>query len=109
MPVVASETRIDRYYFGDDLVRFFPSGDPRALAAAVVEVLEDVEGTRRRVERALAYARAESWEVKKHDYLALVHRLCGRSDPHRGDIHSPDRTFQAAEQADKTLTSGRQP
>jgi len=109
VPVVASETRIDRYYFGDDLVRFFPSGDPRALAAAVVEVLEDVEGTRRRVERALAYARAESWEVKKHDYLALVNRLCGRSDSQRREIHLPDRPPPPAGQAESSLNSMRQP
>jgi glycosyltransferase involved in cell wall biosynthesis len=81
VPVVASETRIDRYYFSDDVLRFFRSGDPDALAEAVVDVLENMEETQRRVERALAYARAESWEVKKHEYLALVSRLCGCAEP----------------------------
>ncbi len=81
VPVVVSETRIDRYYFDDSLVRFFPSGDAEALAEAVIEVLEDVEGTRRRVERAQAYARAHSWQERKADYLALVKRLCGGHGP----------------------------
>jgi glycosyltransferase involved in cell wall biosynthesis len=81
VPVVASETRIDRYYFSDDVLRFFRSGDPEALAEAVVDVLENMEETQRRVDRALAYARAESWEVKKHEYLALVSRLCGCAEP----------------------------
>ncbi len=76
VPVVVSETRIDRHYFDDSLVRFFPSGDARALARAVIEVLEDREGTRQRVARALAHARAQSWQVRKADYLTLVESLC---------------------------------
>ncbi|MCS7089689.1 MAG: glycosyltransferase [Limisphaera sp.] len=79
VPVVVSETRIDRYYFNDSLVRFFPSGDSVALAQAVIEVLEDKETTRARVARAQAYALAESWQVRKGDYLALVDRLCSRA------------------------------
>lgn len=89
VPVVVSETRIDRHYFDDSLVRFFPSGDVDALARAVIEVLEDVEGTRRRAERAQAYARAHSWQVRKADYLALVERLCGGQVPNRPDSETP--------------------
>jgi len=89
VPVVVSESRIDRRYFDDSLVRFFPSGDVDALARAVIEVLEDVEGTRRRVERAQAYARAHSWQVRKADYLALVERLCGGQVPNRPDSETP--------------------
>ena len=32
VPMVVSETKIDRYYFDDSLVRFFESGNPKALA-----------------------------------------------------------------------------
>jgi hypothetical protein len=42
----------------------------------VIEVLENPEATRQRVERAQAYALSQSWQVRKADYLALVDRLC---------------------------------
>lgn len=98
VPVVVSETRIDRYYFDDSLVRFFPSGDPEALARAVLDVLENPEPTRARVQRAQAYAMAQSWQVKKGEYLEIVHRLCGLSDPDHERIptgQTPDTTAKA--------------
>lgn len=100
VPVVVSETRIDRYYFDDSLVRFFRSGDPEALAQAVLDVLENPEATRARVQRAQAYAMAQSWQVKKGEYLEIVHRLCGLSGPDHGCIptrQTPDTTARAAE------------
>lgn len=82
VPVVISETRIDRHYFSDDLVRFFPSGDADALARIVIETLENPQETRARVARAQAYAIAESWQRRRSDYLALVERLCSsRKEP----------------------------
>ena len=93
VPVVISDTRIDRYYFDDSLVRFFPSGDSEALACAVIEVLENPEATRQRVERAQAYALSQSWQVRKADYLALVERLCSGlkpdADPPKNDHPAP--------------------
>src|SRR5262249_55376947 len=41
VPVVVSSTRIDRHYFDDGVVRFFPSGDHEALAVAMYETLSD--------------------------------------------------------------------
>jgi len=91
---VISATRIDRHYFDDSLVRFFPSGDSEALAQAVIEVLEDGEATRQRVEQARAYAHRESWQVRKTDYLALVDRLCsGRG---LGPVEPTKRTLADA-------------
>lgn len=76
VPVVISETRVDRYYFDDSLLRFFPSANPGALATAVLDALENAEATRQRVQRASEYAQAESWQARQADYLALVNRLC---------------------------------
>src|SRR5260370_34029132 len=41
VPMVVSETKIDRYYFDDSVVRFFESGNPQALALALLEVLQN--------------------------------------------------------------------
>ena len=41
VPVVVSRTKIDSYYFKDDEVRFFPSGDSDAMAKAMIDVAQD--------------------------------------------------------------------
>jgi glycosyltransferase involved in cell wall biosynthesis len=78
VPVVVSDTKVDRYYFDDSLVRFFPSGNAEALAEAVIEVLQNRHETTQRVARAAAYAEAQSWEHRRQDYFKLVDDLCTR-------------------------------
>ena len=76
VPVVVSNTKIDRYYFDDSVVRFFESGNPDALAEAMLDVLRDGESRRQMVARASDYAVRNSWEPRKADYLKLVDSLC---------------------------------
>lgn len=78
VPVVASSTRIDRYYFNDSVVKFFESGNPDSLAAAALEVLRDRSKREQMVARAREYAAQNSWESRKPDYLNLVDDLCSR-------------------------------
>jgi glycosyltransferase involved in cell wall biosynthesis len=78
VPVVASNTKIDRYYFDDSVVRFFESGNPDALAEAVVDVLRNRDLRDRLVTNGLDYATRNSWQVRKADYLKLVDDLCSR-------------------------------
>ena len=78
VPVVVSNTKIDRYYFNDSVVRFFESGNPDALAEAMFDVLSNAELRRDMVSRASAYAAQNSWENRQADYLALVDSLCSR-------------------------------
>lgn len=89
VPVVMSRTTIDSRYFSEDLVRFFPSGDVEALAREMVVAYRDREGAAARARRAQRFALQESWENRRHVYLALVQHLTG-SEPvpdgvgHRG-------------------------
>jgi glycosyltransferase involved in cell wall biosynthesis len=76
VPVVVSSTKIDRFYFNDSVVRFFESGNPAALAEAIVEVLQNNEQRRRMIANALEYAGQNSWNRRKGDYLELVDSLC---------------------------------
>jgi glycosyltransferase involved in cell wall biosynthesis len=78
VPVVVSSTKIDRYYFDDSVVRFFQSGDPDALAKAMLEVLANESLRRTMVASASEYSRHHSWESRKTDYLSLVDDLCSR-------------------------------
>jgi glycosyltransferase involved in cell wall biosynthesis len=75
VPVVASSTKIDRYYFDDSVVRFFESGNADALAEAMLEVLCGRTARERMVANALDYAARNSWESRKRVYLDLVDSL----------------------------------
>ena len=76
VPVVASSTKIDRYYFNDSVVRFFESGNEEALADAMYEVLHDETLRLGMVERASDYAKLHSWDNHKKEYLNLVDSIC---------------------------------
>lgn len=75
VPVVVSSTEIDRYYFDESVVRFFESGNPKALAEAILEVLGNEPVRRGLIFHALQYAQTHSWNTRKGDYLQLVDRL----------------------------------
>jgi glycosyltransferase involved in cell wall biosynthesis len=75
LPVVASRTRIDEYYFGGGQVHFFESGDPGDLARAVQETLLDPELRERLIAKGQEYVRQNNWSERSREYLALVDRL----------------------------------
>jgi glycosyltransferase involved in cell wall biosynthesis len=77
VPVVVSDTRIDRYYFDKTIVRFFESGNPEKLADAMFELLNDCELRRTLTKRASEYVLANNWGTRKDAYLRLVDKLCG--------------------------------
>ncbi|MCL4797890.1 MAG: glycosyltransferase [Bryobacteraceae bacterium] len=79
IPVVASRTKIDEYYFDERVVRFFPSGDSEAMAAAIVEVIENPTLRERLVRAGREYVERNSWKMKKGEYLELVDRLTTES------------------------------
>lgn len=75
VPVVVSDTMVDRHYFDDSVARFFPSGDAGALAEALADLLDDPGKCRDQAGRALHYVREHCWERRRADYLALVDGL----------------------------------
>jgi len=79
VPVIVSDTTIDRYYFNDSVVRFFRSGDENALADAMLEMIRD-PGLREKLARnASEFVRAFDWGEKKGEYLRLVDGLTQKS------------------------------
>lgn len=75
VPVIAANTRIDRYYFNDSLVKFFQSGDEQSLADAMLLMIRDQPLRKKLADNALAYVAQHSWDVKRKDYFDLVDRL----------------------------------
>ncbi len=75
VPVVISNTKIDKFYFDSTVAHFFESGDHVALAKAILEVLNDKEARQQMVARATSYAARNSWESRKGDYFQLIDSL----------------------------------
>lgn len=75
IPAVVSRTRIDTFYFNDDVVSFFEPQNPADLARAIKGVLQDNAYRRRLIENGLKYATENSWASVQHRYLAIVDRL----------------------------------
>lgn len=77
VPVVASRTRIDQYYFNDQLVQFFEPEDAQDLAAKISALMNDPARRKALAESGSEFIAENSWDVKKQDYLNLVDRLAG--------------------------------
>jgi glycosyltransferase involved in cell wall biosynthesis len=80
VPVVVSDTLVDRHYFDESVVRFFESGKDEELARAMYEVLTDSQLRESMVRNAREYAARHSWRRHKSGYLQLVDRLIAHSD-----------------------------
>jgi len=83
VPVIVADTRIDKHYFNESLVRFFKSGDEKDLARVMLDVYHNHELNNQIASQALTFAYQHSWEMRKGDYLALIERLT--QVPSRGD------------------------
>jgi hypothetical protein len=117
VPVVVSETKIDRYYFDDSVVRFFQSGNSDALADAMLEVMRDPRLREGLAARGLEYARRNNWDSRKGDYLDLVDTLTWRDRgreqksnlkgplPPSPKVNSPETLETAASQCVSTGSS----
>ncbi|MEI6267290.1 MAG: glycosyltransferase family 4 protein [Methylococcaceae bacterium] len=75
VPVIVADTRIDKYYFNDSLVRFFKADDINDLALVMLDAYHNHELNIQISSQALAFAYQHSWETKKDDYLAIIESL----------------------------------
>jgi glycosyltransferase involved in cell wall biosynthesis len=87
VPVVASNTKIERYYLNDSMVRFFESDNVDALADAMYLVLSDPELRRKMINNASEFVTLNSWETRKADYFELVDSLCAQNPTQTRSAH----------------------
>lgn len=76
VPVVASATRIDRFYFDPSVIHFFESDNVPDLARAMISLLQNPAARAEQAERARRFAAARSWQEREKDYFRLVDGLC---------------------------------
>ena len=86
IPVVASRTKIDSFYFEEGMVHFFPSGDSQAMAEAMLEVINNKDLRESLISRGYEYCERNSWDRNKKEYLDLVDSL---STEQFNDIEHP--------------------
>jgi glycosyltransferase involved in cell wall biosynthesis len=75
VPVIASRTRIDEYYFNEDLVQFFTSGDAADLAEKILEVANNQLRREALRMNAFEFIAANNWDVRKGEYFRLIDGL----------------------------------
>lgn len=75
IPVVVSRTKVDSYYFSDDDVHFFASGDSDAMAKAMCEVAKNQSLRESLIAHGLEYVEQNSWTRKREEYLNLIDDL----------------------------------
>jgi glycosyltransferase involved in cell wall biosynthesis len=79
VPVLASRTRIDEFYFSDLLVQFFESGSACDMADKIVELIESPERMAELRRNCSEFIAANKWNEKQEEYFALVDSLTERS------------------------------
>ena len=75
VPVVVSDTRTNKHYFTDSVVRFCRGGDAHDLARSILAVHEDKAATDRMTQNASAFISRYQWDAQKTIYLELVDSL----------------------------------
>ena len=90
VPVVASRTKIDAFYFEEGIVHFFRSGDSEAMAKAMLEVISDKDLRESLARRGYEYVKRNGWGQKKHEYIDLIDSLSTEvfTDAQAGDLQS---------------------
>jgi glycosyltransferase involved in cell wall biosynthesis/peptidoglycan/xylan/chitin deacetylase (PgdA/CDA1 family) len=75
VPVIVSETKIDRFYFNDSVLKFFKPDDANDLAQCILSLRNDKALRDRLRENAQRFVENYSWDKRKQEYLELVDSL----------------------------------
>ena len=83
VPVIVSETKIDRFYFNDSVLKFFKPEDVNDLAQCMISLIKDKESRDRLACNALSFVVDYSWEKRRYGYYDLVDGLI-KNNPFSG-------------------------
>jgi glycosyltransferase involved in cell wall biosynthesis len=75
VPVIASNTKIDRWYFNDSQILFFRSEDEDDLAEKMERIITDPGLRARLIESGDTYIRLNNWDIKRNEYFDLLRSL----------------------------------
>ena len=80
VPVIVSDTNVDRYYFDDSIVRFFNAEDEDDLARCILDLIQHPEKRVALVKGATEFVSQNDWAHKKQEYFNLVDGLLPSSN-----------------------------
>jgi len=72
IPVIASSTKIDKFYFNSSIILFFKSEDEYDLARKILKLKNNKNLRNIITDEALKFIEKNNWNVKKYEYLDLV-------------------------------------
>ena len=75
IPIIIARTRIDDFYFNDEIVRFFHPGDEESLANSIVELWRNERAREEQIWNASEYIKDKNWELRKQDYFDILKQL----------------------------------
>jgi glycosyltransferase involved in cell wall biosynthesis len=75
VPLIVSETKIDKFYFNDSVLKFFKPDDSNDLAQCMLLLRRDKALRDRLVSTALNFVMDYSWEKRQYEYFDLVDGL----------------------------------
>ena len=75
IPVIASRTKIEEYYFNESLIRFFEPENYMELAECVIQLSNDPAKREELSRNGIRYVAENNWENKKQIYLDIVANL----------------------------------
>lgn len=75
IPVIAADTKIDKYYFDDSSVMFFQSGNDKDLAEKLLYVIKNPQIRENLSKNGLHCIEENSWQKHKQRYMNLIDTL----------------------------------
>lgn len=75
LPVVASRTKIDEYYFDESMVSYFEPENPSDMADRIRQIYTNPAAARKKTEKALDFVSRNNWNTKKGIYGDIIIRI----------------------------------
>ncbi len=75
LPIVASRTKIDEFYFDDEMITFFEPENSDDMARSIVQLARNPQRLRSQVEHCRRFISDNTWDRKKALYVEIVNRL----------------------------------
>lgn len=79
IPVIASDTKVHKYYFNENILKFFRAGDEKSLAESMLLLIKSKDLREELVSNASKFITEYMWTQKKDEYLKLVDSLTVKS------------------------------
>ncbi|MCX7727511.1 MAG: glycosyltransferase [Chitinispirillaceae bacterium] len=79
VPVIVAATKIDTYYFNENIVNFFEPEDINHLAQKIKFCIDNPLIIEEKVKKAKKFVENITWDKKKDEYLKIISKLIGDS------------------------------